>query len=218
MSFTLRPLHGAVLLIFACAAAASAQEQTTPPPVYDTSFGQDVTLLPGDMIGLKVFGAKDMPEEFLVDERGIVTLPFVGPRKVTDIPLGQLRDQLLAAFAEELTNPALEITPLRRVYVLGEVNAPGLYPVDMMTPLAGAIALAEGPTADGDPNKIRVLRDGKVLLDNVRAESILATTQIRSGDQIFVQPRSWTDRNPTFIPNVVTSLLTSVIITFLARL
>lgn len=189
----------AVVLNLASAAPASAQ---VPAPVGE----EPVMLLPGDAIKLTVWRQEDMTGEFLVNESGVVTLPLLGQRKVTGVPIAQARESLYQEFRAQLRNPSIEITPLRRIYVLGEVNKPGALSVDPTITLAGAVALAEGPTQSGDLERIRVIRGGSVVLEQVGAGATLASVNVQSGDQIFVGQRSWLERNTTFLVNLAVSV------------
>jgi hypothetical protein len=68
---------------------------------------------------------RERPErDFIVNEQGIVTLPLLGRVDVSSIPLGELRDRLIPQYAAQLRNPSVTITPVRRVYVMGEVVKP----------------------------------------------------------------------------------------------
>ena len=167
---------------------------------------EPVTLHPGDAIRLKVWRMEDMSDEFLIDEAGMATLPLLGPRKVTGIPVPELRRTLYQEYRDYLTTPSIEVTPLRRVYVLGEVKKPGLFSVDPTITLAGAVALAEGPTESGDLNRVRVIRGDQVIHHRASLQATLATVDIRSGDQIFVEQRGWFERNTNFLINLAVSL------------
>ncbi|MBA3341813.1 MAG: SLBB domain-containing protein [Gemmatimonadaceae bacterium] len=168
------------------------------------------------MLRIAVWREPDMSGDFLVDELGIVTLPLLGKINVRTIPLANLRDTLIAAYSVQLRNPTVTITPLRRVFVLGEVTKPGPYAADPTITLAGVIALAGGATPGGDLRRIRVLRDGAVMATRVTAGSTLAMTDIRSNDQIFVDRRGWLDRNSTLLASAVVSV-TTIVLTLVLR-
>ena len=140
-----------------------------------------------------------MSGRFIVDESGVVTLPLLGRIDVTGTTVRELRDDLLARYQVELRNPSINITPLRRVYVLGEVNEPGLMAVDPTVSLAGAVAMAGGANQEGDLRRIQIMRDGEVLFTEVEPHVDLVSIDIRSGDQIFVERRPWLDRHSTFL-------------------
>lgn len=155
------------------------------------------------MIHVEVWREEDLSGCFTVDEAGVVTLPLLGEKKVTQIPMRRLRDMLLEEYRVQLRNPSIQITPLRTVLVLGEVNKPGPYEVDPTTTLIGVVALAEGANPDGNLKNIQVVRGGRVIMDRVAVGSTLSNLDIRSGDQIVVQPRSWLARNRSFIVSVL---------------
>jgi protein involved in polysaccharide export with SLBB domain len=173
----------------------SLLEAQTPAP----------TLMPGDALQITVWREADLSGEFIVAEDGTVTLPLLGRRTVAGVSLTDLQSQLLTAYGEQLRNPSVVITPLRRVYVLGEVHRPGLQSVDPTVSLAGVIALAGGANAQGDLRRIRIVRDGEVIAQRMGATQALSTIDVRSGDQIFVERRSWFDRNSTFVVSALLS-------------
>lgn len=176
------------------AGGLAAQSETDAVPN-----GRQPTLLSGDALEVNIWREPDLSGTFLVDPSGAVTLPLLGSIDVTGIPLSDLRDRLIELYARDLRNPSINITPRRRVYVLGEVNQPGLLALDPTVTLAGAIAMAGGASREGDISKIRILRDGEVLLEGVGPDVDLLSIDIRSGDQITVDRRGWFDRNSTFV-------------------
>ncbi len=173
----------------------------------------DLILMPGDVIEVAIWREEDLSGQFLVDSDGYVTLPLLGQRAVTGSSWHTVRDRLLEAYREELRNPSIELTPLRRIYVLGEVNEPGLYPVDPTVSLAGAVAMAGGASPEGDLRNLRVVRGGALVLDGIRSETALASLDVRSGDEIFVGRRNWFSRNSQFVISAMLSL-SAIIVTF----
>lgn len=176
-----------------------------------------VTLQPGDVISVQIWREPDLSGSFLVDEQGIVVLPLLGEKRVVDVPIRALREMLVEEYRVQLRNPSITITPLRRIHVLGEVAKPGLYEVDPTITLAAAVALAGGATPLGDLNRIRIIRGESMLMERVGATAALTAVDIRSGDQILVERRSWFERNSTFlisvglsIPSVIAGILVLV--------
>ena len=181
----------------------SAQEVSAPGL---SSSATSVTsyLLPGDALQIRIWREPDLSGDFVVDEEGVVTLPMLGRIPTADISVPELRGQLLAMYGLELRNPSITITPVRRVYVLGEVNRPGLYGLDPTASLASAVALAGGANREGDLRKLSLVRNGTPFLSGIEPTTDLLSTGVRSGDQIFVDRRGWWERNQNF---VVTSVL-----------
>lgn len=170
-----------------------------------------LTLSPGDIVRVHIYQEDDISGDYPVDEDGTVVLPLIGQKQVAGIPLRQLRDTLVQEFRVHLRNPAILVTPLRRVHVLGEVRNPGLFLIDPTVTLAGAIALAGGATSAGDMSRVRIVRGERVLREQVGVAETLDAAQVRSNDQILVDRRSWFDRNSTFVVSTLLSL-TSIVI------
>ncbi|HEX8430371.1 MAG TPA: polysaccharide biosynthesis/export family protein [Longimicrobium sp.] len=204
-----RRLAAPLVLLMACALPAPAQ--TSAPA------SQVVSLGPGDVVKLVIWREEDLSGEFTVDANGVVTLPKIGDQRVAGIPVDQLRAQLVERFRTFLRNPSIIVTPLRRVQVLGEVRKPGLYTVDPTVTLAGAVALAEGATPEGDLANIRIVRDGRLVEGRVTPGSTLTGVDIRSGDQIFVGKRSWISRNSPVLFGALLSVVTTVAAVILTR-
>jgi len=167
---------------------------------------QSLQLAPGDLLKVTVWREEDLSGEFLINEDGFVVLPLLGERRVVGRPFAELRESMLVDFRAQLRNPSIDITPLRRIHVLGEVRDPGLYKADPTVSLAGIIAMAGGATPSGDLDKIRVFRDGQIRQERITPHTTLETANIRSNDQIFVEPRSWFERNIPFVVSVMFSV------------
>jgi polysaccharide export outer membrane protein len=176
---------------------------------------EEITLQPGDLVRVQIWREGDLSGDFLVDQNGIVTLPLLGEQRVTGIPIGELRTVLLQQYRVELRNPSINITPLRRVNVLGEVTNPGLYPVDPTISLVEVVAQAGGATELGDIRRIRIVRGEKVIREGIRPGETLSTLDIRSGDQILVERRTWLDRNSTSLLTAVISVLGGLVTTLI---
>ena len=175
----------------------SAQATSGDPAVGAT------TLQAGDVLRVAIWREPDLSGEFVVNEAGVVTLPLLGQQNVASVPLSGLRQRLLQQYQVQLRNPSIELTPLRRVQVLGEVGRPGVYTVDPTTSLAGVVAMAGGATGSGNLRHIRIVRGGEVVREQVGAATSLQQADIRSGDQIMIQPRSWFERNVQFVVGVL---------------
>jgi protein involved in polysaccharide export with SLBB domain len=203
-----RPLWLLLLVLVLAPVQAIAQDEpATALPASEPI----ISLQPGDMVRVQIWREPDLSGTFLVDETGRVTLPLLGQKAVANLSLAELRDQLIEDYQVHLRNPSINITPLRRINILGEVGRPGLYEVDPTVSLAGAIGLAGGTTSTGDMDRIRIVRGGEVLYERVGAASTLTSADIRSGDQIVVLQRSWFERNSTFVVSLLLSV-TSIVL------
>lgn len=176
-----------------------AQEQSAP-----AADRAEVVVRPGDRVRLKVWREPDLSGEFAVDEDGVVVLPKIGPVEVQKLSTDSLRALLVARYSSSLRNPAVEVTVLRRVNVLGAVRNPGLYHVDLTTTVADVLAMAGGVSSEGNQNRIELVRAGKRQPVRLSGESRLADSPILSGDQLLVAHRNWFERNSGLIAAGVT--------------
>lgn len=151
---------------------------------------------PGDRIALKIWNEPEMSDTFNISERGEAILPKLGAVRVTELPLGRLQDSLRSAYAVYLRNPSVEIAVLRRIAVQGEVRQPGIYLADLTMGLPEIIARAGGYTEAGNPRNIVIVRDGRRIRYGRDTSDTLLASELQSGDQVFVRPRSALARNP----------------------
>jgi polysaccharide export outer membrane protein len=165
-----------------------------------------VTVQPGDLVRLTVYRETDLNGEYLVDENGMATLPLIGRQRLAGLGFDALREHLILEYQKHLRNPSITVTPLRRVNVLGEVQRPNLYAVDPTVSLVGAVAMAGGATPEGDLRRIRVIRGGQVIRNRVGEAETLTALDIRSGDQIVVDRRSWMDRNSAAVVSAILAI------------
>lgn len=196
------------LLVLAVPIGARGQEQLV-------TAAQTQTLRPGDIVRLRIWREPDMSGEFTVDEAGMVVFPRVGEYRVMDDTPETLAARLVADYRQYLVNPSIEVTVLRRVRIIGAVNNPGLFPVDPTVTVADALALAGGATLNGDPDKIRIIRDGVEIAVDIRANTRIADSPIRSGDQIYVPERSWVARNSGVVAAAITGTVSLIIALFI---
>jgi len=156
-----------------------------------------------------------MSGDYAVDEAGTVIFPRVGEYHVLGDTPETLRSRLLADYQRYLRNPSIEITILRRVRIIGAVNSPGLHLVGPTLSVADALALAGGATPIGDPDKLRIFREGLQIAVDIRQNTLIRDSPIRSGDQIVVPERSWVSRNAAVVAATITGTVSLVIALFI---
>lgn len=189
-----------LLLLLSVALPESVRAQTSA-----AADRAPLTLRPGDVIRVHVY-QDNVTGEYIVNEEGVVTLPLLGERQVAEIPIRELRQQLLADYRRFLNNPGITITPLRRISVLGSVVRPGILAVDPTFTLADAVAQAGGANLEGDITRVRIVRAGRVINERAFIGAVVEDAGVRSGDQIIVGRRSWFDRNSTFVVSALLSV------------
>jgi len=217
----IRTLTTLAVALAAALSPASARSQTPEAPdsarMVDAVSGHDPTLRPGDVVQLRIWREPTMSNQYPVDEAGVVVFPLVGEYHVLEDTPSSLRQRLLVDYRKYLKNPSIEVTVLRRVRIMGSVNKPGLYPVDPTVTLADALAMAGGATPLGQPDKVRLIREGKQLGVNLTQDMRIADSPIQSGDELYVPERSWFSRNSNVVATSVAASVSLIIALFIRR-
>jgi polysaccharide biosynthesis/export protein len=183
-----RLVRGALIAFAASVAASSAAHPQASDP-------SNAPLKPGDRLLIKIWLDTAFADTVRIDETGAAMLPRLGPMHITDLASRGIADSVRRAYTRVTRTPSIEVTPLRRVTVLGEVKLPATYFMETGTTLREAIALAGGVTDIGALKYLIVMRDSaRFALDNWqrRADDI---SIVRSGDVLWVDREPWLKRN-----------------------
>ena len=203
-------LHSAFCILSVAACASQPPTRQDPPPAL-------AGVRPGDVIRVWVWREADYSGEFPVDARGIVVLPVLGPVAARGKLAQALSDSLTHAYQKFVNNPSILITVLRRISVSGAVTKPGLYPADATITVGELIAQAGGISANGNQNRIQLVRNGQILAASLGPGTVLQNSELQSGDQIFVPERGWMARNGGVFLAGAVSVTTAVIVAVLVR-
>lgn len=134
-----------------------------------------------------------------VGEDGYLYYPYVGMIRAAGMNIAALRDVLTERLSTYIQDPQLDVRVVgfrsKRVYMVGEVNTPGVLPLnDVPLTIADAISLSGGLTDNAHKSGVNISRDGKVheidlraLYDHADSSQNLTLTH---GDIINVLDRS----------------------------
>ena len=180
----------ACLLLLFPTSSAFAQDQNT------SGSSPSYRLRPGDILVITVWGQDDYSGSFKVDETGRIPYPVLGEINTRDKTMTQIREEIMAGLQRLFNDPFVTVNPQFSIAVLGEVNNPGLFPVDPTLTVLDIVAMAGGPGPNGNINKIRLLRGGQSLDLRFEPNRVGALTLqevgLRSGDQIMISRRFFT--------------------------
>lgn len=199
----------ALILASGCGTATQPPTPEPSPALHEKHSEQ--FLQPGDVVRLRIWREPDLSGDFPIDETGTAVFPLIGPRKVTDTSASELKRELIEAYETYLRNPSIDVILLRRVNVLGAVNKAGLYPVDPTMTVADVLALAGGTTSIGNPNKVRLIRDGETITTSLSQRTVIGELEVRSGDQFYVPEKSWISRNSNIVSAAITATISLII-------
>jgi protein involved in polysaccharide export with SLBB domain len=157
--------------------------------------GNDYIIGPGDTLDLTVWGAVNTRQELTVDRNGEIMIPKVGIVKVWGLSYAQVKEAVNKAIGRYFKNYEMNLTLGRlrtiQVFVVGEVVAPGSYPISSMATVINALAAAGGPARNGSLRGIRITRNGQTPLDVDLYDMFLSgdrtkDVRLQNGDTIFV--------------------------------
>jgi protein involved in polysaccharide export with SLBB domain/capsular polysaccharide biosynthesis protein len=123
---------------------------------------QRLTLGPGDLLNLSIYGRKDLARQGLpVGPDGKVSYLQAQDVTAEGLTIDELRERLTANLAQYYRNAQVIVTPAafrsKKYYLLGKVQDRGTYPLDRPITLIEAIARARGiATGLQDQNTVEI--------------------------------------------------------------
>ena len=115
----------------------------------------------GDQVRVVVFGQDDIPTDYMVDDRGFISMPLAGSVEAQGLTTGELEKEIAKKLSNILVNPSISVQALsfRPFYILGGVTHPGAYPyVKNMTVLT-AVAIGGGFSPNAYKDYVGVTRN-----------------------------------------------------------
>ncbi len=125
----------------------------------------DYIIGPEDVLEITVWKNAELSKVVPVRPDGRISMPLIGDVTAVGRTAGQLTQEITARLKAYMENPTVSIL-IREVnsyaiFVLGEVNKPGKYPLKSKTTLLQALTLAGGLKPEAARNKIGVFRFGR---------------------------------------------------------
>lgn len=161
----------------------------------NTPVGENYILGPGDTLSITMWGTINSHREFAVDRNGEITIPRVGAVKVWGLSYEKAKEVIEKSVSRYFKNFELNVTLGRlraiQVYVVGEVELPGSYPVSSLATVVNALSAAGGPTKNGSLRTVKLTRKGsppeeidlyEMFLSGDRSKDV----RLQNGDTIFV--------------------------------
>jgi polysaccharide export outer membrane protein len=161
--------------------------------------GTIVTLRPGDSFEMRLGGvppelAQDFNITYTVSQEGTVNVPLIGKTRVGGMTPQQVETTIQnRLIAEKLfTHPAVNINSApnsRFISIGGGVRAPQRLPWAADLTLGSAIQIAGGYSDFGSPKGVRLIRDGRVTVYDMRVfdKDPSQDPKLLPGDQVIVR-------------------------------
>ena len=154
----------------------------------------------GDQIFLRVRGDSALTDTITVLEGQQLPIPQLGAVPLRGVLRAELHDTVTAYLSRYLRDPQVEVRPLLRVVVEGQVNKPGFIAAAPEQPLADVINAAGGFTQQAKVTDIRLQRGetvvmrGRQLQDALGQGFSLDRLSMRPGDRVYVPQRADSER------------------------
>ena len=215
MTANCRSRNIASLLIVALAAPAFAQAPKPAPPATmaaqpgtakpaPVAAAPDVVVPPGYVIGAEdlltivYWRDKDMTSEAQVRPDGRIALPLLNDVQAAGLTPEQLREKLTEESKKYMEDPNITVVVRqinsRKVFITGEVNRPGPYPLVSQTSVLQLLAMAGGLREYANSKKIVIMRteNGKQInlmfnyKDVIAGKNLKQNVELKPGDTVVV--------------------------------
>ncbi len=158
-------------------------------------------LNPGDKLLVDVWNEETLTREVAVLPDGYVSYPLAGNVKFGGRTAAEAADALAEALGKYLKDtPTVTVSILElsgnKIYVLGKVNRPGVFPINRPTDVMQALAMAGGLNTFAGEDDISVLRrveNGEQISipfeygEVKEGEDLETNILLRSGDVVVVR-------------------------------
>lgn len=146
----------------------------------------------GDRLYIRVRGDSGLSDTFAVRVGQIVNLPDMPPLELRGVLRSEAKERVQTHVAQYIRNPQLEVEPLIRLGLLGQVARPGYYNVRADVPVSEVVMIAGGMTGEADFKKTIAQRGSVELYDREKIRQSMAAGMsldqlgLQSGDEIVV--------------------------------
>lgn len=182
-------------------ATTTATTTTAPSPQGDPAVSQvDYVLGAGDSIRVTVFQSPDLTLEARISDTGAVSYPLLGVVRLGGLSVGaaekKIADGLRAGNFVKQPQVSILVLQVRgnQVSVLGQVNRPGRFPLELANMrLSDVLALAGGVAVNGnDVLTVVGTRDGRPFRRQIDLPAVFSTANqaddivMQNGDVVYV--------------------------------
>jgi len=193
--------------VLVSAASASAQTPVTKPPATAAAAPprpNDPALPPGyvigtdDVLSIVYWKDKDMSSDAQVRPDGRIALPLINEIVAAGLTPEQLREKLTEESKKYMEDANITVVVRqinsRRVFITGEVNKPGPYPLTATTSVMQLIAMAGGLREYANSKKIIIMRteSGRAISlpfnyrDVTTGKRLEQNVELKPGDTVVV--------------------------------
>lgn len=183
---------------FAQAVPAPSPSAQVPPAQAPGATDPTYVIGTDDILAIVFWELPSHGAEVGVRPDGKITLPLLNEVQAAGLTPEQLRASITAAAARYIREPQVSVIVKqinsRRVYVTGQVNKPGPYPLTQPTTVLQMIAMAGGMSDFAKKNKVAIMRteDGQTknfkfnYNDVIEGKKLEQNIVLQPGDTVVV--------------------------------
>ena len=153
-----------------------------------------------DVLAIELRPNSELNTQVTINPDGYITLQYLDMVYIEGLTLVEIDQKLTDLYSQYLNQPEITVTLLssrsKNIYVLGEVNRPGVVPVVGETTLMDVITFSGGLTRNAQPEIVKVVRmdeeEPKIYTLNMKQVVFegkqLANFKLKPKDIVYVEP------------------------------
>lgn len=169
MSNGIRPIVRAVTVLGLAAglgltAVVEAAGDSAPPAPVAASAAEagGYSVNPGDILEISVWKEEDLQKQAMVRPDGYFSFPLAGDIRAEGRTIEDVRREVASRVARFVPDPVVSVAIMEprgsKVYVIGQVNRPGEFPINRFVDVVQALSMAGGTTPFAQLDSIKILR------------------------------------------------------------
>ena len=165
-----------------------------------TTLAQNASYIvgPGDVIEISVWKDESLSRNIIVPPDGVISFPLIGDIDVSQMTVTKLRETIRKKISDYVPDATVTVLLVQinslQAYVIGKVNKPGQFSIDLNTTVVQVLSMAGGLNAYADEDKVSILRQNgnqttRILFDYnevIKGKKLEQNILIQRGDVIVV--------------------------------
>ncbi len=170
----------------------------------------------GDLISLSVWQDEEFSGEYKLGPDEFISIPLFGPVNLDGLTRDEARQALTQIIGSTYHAPRVSVIIQEynnnNVFVLGEINMPGVFKLEGEPTLLKVLSMAGGPTAAADKSECTIIRGANCLFkidlnDLLRLGNTALNIHLEPNDTIYLPDNSMKSvyvlgevHNPSMVP------------------
>ncbi len=162
--------------------------------IQSASVSDNYLIGPGDELSVLMWGRLNQTHNLEVDNEGLIHFPRIGTIPAAGMTFAELKE-VISHKAEAITGVQVSVSMGRlktiQVFALGEVERPGMYPINSLASISSLLFACGGPTRLGSMRNIQLKRNGEIkavldLYDFLLHGDMSSDIGLMTGDVVFI--------------------------------